>query len=65
MAASEIVLRPRDGLTIKDPRGFNVAGGTHARSMMWPLPATVAGATRTAIGFALGFPAEPNNEQAC
>lgn len=55
-----IALRPRDGLTLKDPRGFNVGGGVQARSLEWPLPSTVAGTVRTAVGFAAGYPAKPD-----
>lgn len=60
---TEIALRPRDGLTIKDPRGFNIAGGAQARSVPWPLPSTTAGAARTAIGFANGFASKPTAEE--
>ncbi len=52
-----IILQPRDGLSIKDARGFNVGGGDLARSLSWPLPSTTAGAARTAIGLHRGFPA--------
>jgi len=55
-----IALRPRDGLTLKDPRGFNVGGGVQARSLEWPIPSTVAGTTRTAVGFAAGYSAKPD-----
>lgn len=48
-----LVLRPRDGLTVKDARGFNVAGGVPASALSWPLPPTVIGAARTSIGVQL------------
>ena len=53
------VLTLRDGFTIKDPRGFNVAGGVIGRSLGWPLPPTSAGAVRTAVGTALGWLERP------
>jgi CRISPR-associated protein Cmr3 len=49
------ILTARDGFTIKDPRGFNVAGGVVGRTLPWPLPPTTAGAARTAIGAASGW----------
>lgn len=49
------VLLPRDGLTVKDARGFSVAGGLAARSLLWPHPPTLAGAVRTAIGREEGY----------
>jgi len=55
-----VVLAPRDGLTVKDARGFNVAGGDHARGHHWPPPSTLAGAARTAVGLANGFSTTPN-----
>lgn len=51
----DLVLRPRDGLTLKDARGFEVAGGVTADGLPWPAPATVAGAARTVVGGLLGF----------
>ncbi|MBM3269233.1 MAG: hypothetical protein FJZ01_16450 [Candidatus Sericytochromatia bacterium] len=57
MTAAAIVLSPRDGLTIKDPRGFQ-PGSQAARSLSWPLPPTVAGALRTAVGLGRGFRAD-------
>lgn len=59
--AVPFVLRPRDGLTVKDARGFNLAGGLAARSLAWPLPPTLAGATRTAVGRARGYLDSPAN----
>lgn len=50
-----ILLRPRDGLTLKDPRGFRPGAGLAARSLRWPLPPTLSGAIRTAIGWNQGF----------
>lgn len=47
---TRFLLRPRDGLTVKDPRGFSLAGGQSAATLEFPLPPTTAGATRTAIG---------------
>jgi CRISPR-associated protein Cmr3 len=49
------VLTAPDGLTIKDARGFNVAGGLSAKSLPWPLPPTFAGALRTSVGFAASY----------
>jgi CRISPR-associated protein Cmr3 len=46
----DLVLSPRDGLTLKDPRGFNLAGGVTAGGLPWPGPATTAGAARAAVG---------------
>jgi CRISPR-associated protein Cmr3 len=48
--ADELVLCPRDGLTLKDARGFNLAGGVTAGGLPWPGPATLAGAARTVVG---------------
>ena len=57
------VLRPRDGFTIRDARGFNAGGGAPARSLPWALPATVAGAVRAAVGHARGYvPTERSNQ---
>jgi CRISPR-associated protein Cmr3 len=52
---SAFVLIPRDGLTVKDARGFNVAGGDTARIVPWPYPSTLAGAFRTAAGRSADF----------
>lgn len=49
------VLAFRDGYTVKDPRGFNMAGGVVGRGLRWPLPPTTAGAVRTSVGTALGW----------
>jgi CRISPR-associated protein Cmr3 len=46
----ELVLSPRDGLTLKDARGFSVAGGVTAGGLPWPGPATTAGAVRGVVG---------------
>lgn len=60
MSQSDVfTLRTPCGFTIKDARGFNVAGGAIGRSLSWPLPATVAGATRTAVGDAAGWYLNP------
>ncbi len=48
--AIDLVLSPRDGLTLKDARGFNLAGGVTSRGLPWPGPATTAGAARTVVG---------------
>lgn len=57
------LLRPRDGFTIRDARGFHGGGGAPARSLPWPLPATVAGAVRAAVGHARGYvPTERSNQ---
>jgi CRISPR-associated protein Cmr3 len=53
--AEHVLLRLRDGFTITDARGFNVGGGAPARSLPWPLPSTVAGALRAAIGHLENF----------
>lgn len=52
----DLVLRPRDGLTLKDPRGFDRAGGVTAGGLPWPGPATIAGAARAVVGRQLGLP---------
>jgi CRISPR-associated protein Cmr3 len=52
--AIDLVLRPRDGLTLKDPRGFAVGGGVTAHGLPWPSPQTMAGAVRTVVGRARG-----------
>ncbi|WP_295392268.1 type III-B CRISPR module-associated Cmr3 family protein [uncultured Thiodictyon sp.] len=48
--AIDLVLSPRDGLTLKDARGFDLAGGVTASGLPWPGPRTTAGAARTVIG---------------
>lgn len=52
---TQFVLRPRDGLTLKDARGFNVAGGDGAKSLAWLWPTTLAGSVRTAVGVSSGY----------
>lgn len=47
---TDLVLCPRDGLTLKDARGFDRAGGVTAGGLPWPGPATVAGSARAVIG---------------
>jgi CRISPR-associated protein Cmr3 len=46
----DLVLSPRDGLTLKDARGFDLAGGVTAGGLPWPGPATTAGAARAVVG---------------
>jgi len=46
----DLVLSPRDGLSLKDARGFDLAGGVTAAGLPWPGPATTAGAARAVIG---------------
>lgn len=58
-APQTYTLRFPDGFTIKDARGFNVAGGTLGRSLPFPLPPTTAGAARTAIGAGAGWLSDP------
>jgi len=60
MTATSIrILSCRDGFSIKDPRGFNVAGGAIGRGVGFPLPPTTAGASRTAIGDSSGWIGAP------
>ena len=50
MNRSRLLVRPRDGLFLKDGRGWYTSdvGRSHGRS--WPLPPTVRGALRAAYG---------------
>jgi CRISPR-associated protein Cmr3 len=51
----DLILTPRDGLTVKDARGFDRAGGIATGGLPWPGPATTAGATRAVVGRLLGL----------
>lgn len=56
MTRTHLVLTPRDGLSLKDPRSYDIAGGLPATGLPWPTPSTVAGAARAAIGIGRGLP---------
>lgn len=44
------LIEPRDPLIFRDGRPFNVSPGARARTLSFPMPATIAGATRTRAG---------------
>ncbi len=44
------LLEPRDPVIFRDGRPFNASPGARAKSLAFPLPATMAGATRTRAG---------------
>jgi CRISPR-associated protein Cmr3 len=49
------LIQPRDPLVLRDARPFSADPGARAFSLPWPLPRTVAGALRTAIGASAGI----------
>lgn len=51
-SAIRLVVVPRDGLFLKDGRGWGPAGAGNAHSLGWPAPSTLLGALRTACGHA-------------
>ena len=55
MTVQRLILRPRDGLTLKDPRGLELAGGVPAFGLGWPTPTTLAGAACAQLGRAMGL----------
>jgi len=44
------LIEPRDPVIFRDGRPFNASPGARAKSLSFPLPATIAGATRTHAG---------------
>ncbi len=50
---TELIIQPRDPLLVRDGRPFAAQPGARAFTLDWPLPATLAGALRTAVGNAL------------
>ncbi len=49
------LIQPRDPLVLRDARPFSADPGARAFSLPWPLPRTIAGALRTAIGASAGI----------
>ena len=52
---TDLLLRPRDPILLRDGRPFSAEPGARARTLPWPLPHTLAGALRTHVGNAQGF----------
>ena len=50
MNEQAFLLMPRDPIIVRDGRPFSADPGARAVSLPWPLPSTLAGATRTCIG---------------
>lgn len=53
MIASQVALLPRDGVFVKDGRGWYTSDIGRSHAHPWPLPPTVRGALRAAFGHAL------------
>lgn len=60
MTAHSIIIAPRDPIIARDGRPFAALPGAQARSLPWPLPATIAGMVRTTIGQAATPPFDWN-----
>lgn len=50
-----VSIQPRDPLVLRDARPFSADPGAHAFALPFPLPRTVAGAVRTALGSSQGL----------
>jgi CRISPR-associated protein Cmr3 len=50
---STLLLSPRDGLFLKDGRGWTTSATGRAHTLPWPLPSTVRGALRHTFGLQL------------
>lgn len=50
MSSRFVVLRPRDGMFLKDGRGWHTSASGRGRGLHWPFPSTLRGALCTAIG---------------
>lgn len=51
---TDLLLRPRDPILLRDGRPFAAEPGARARTLPWPMPQTVAGALRAHVGETLG-----------